>query len=434
MHRSRFWWIIVVFLILIDVYFFQAIEVVSYSASHTTRTIILVVYWVIASAALLLLLLLPYLHFEKQAKLGKAKVFALVAGIFFGQIVGSLFFLIDDIRRGIEWLSGMRGISRSLVLSWLGIGTGSALFFVLLYGFTNKYRYQVRKVKLHFPNLPPAFKGFKLVHISDIHSGSFNNKEAVQRGVDKILRQDPDLILFTGDLVNNVAEEMKGFMRYQAKQLVMNGKLKPTVTADDVEKMLGKPKYSNDIYKTVNMPGVSVGLAWTYAGGDILFIETSLSDGKGELRLTGNLGNVMKESASTALTYLQSNANKYKLDTKLFEKKNIHVHVPEGAVPKDGPSAGITMMVSIASALTGKRVKPFMGMTGEITLRGQVLPVGGIKEKVLAAKRAGLKEIILCWQNQKDVEEIEPDFIKGINFHFVKNMSNVLELALVNGQ
>jgi len=201
-----------VFLILIDVYFFQAIEVVSYSASHTTRTIILVVYWVIASAALLLLLLLPYLHFEKQAKLGKAKVFALVAGIFFGQIVGSLFFLIDDIRRGIEWLSGMRGISRSLVLSWLGIGTGSALFFVLLYGFTNKYRYQVRKVKLHFPNLPPAFKGFKLVHISDIHSGSFNNKEAVQRGVDKILRQDPDLILFTGDLVNNVAEEMKGFM------------------------------------------------------------------------------------------------------------------------------------------------------------------------------------------------------------------------------
>jgi len=234
--------------------------------------------------------------------------------------------------------------------------------------------------------------------------------------------------------VRELDRQLAAIMRYQAKQLVMNGKLKPTVTADDVEKMLGKPKYSNDIYKTVNMPGVSVGLAWTYAGGDILFIETSLSDGKGELRLTGNLGNVMKESASTALTYLQSNANKYKLDTKLFEKKNIHVHVPEGAVPKDGPSAGITMMVSIASALTGKRVKPFMGMTGEITLRGQVLPVGGIKEKVLAAKRAGLKEIILCWQNQKDVEEIEPDFIKGINFHFVKNMSNVLELALVNGQ
>jgi ATP-dependent Lon protease len=173
-----------------------------------------------------------------------------------------------------------------------------------------------------------------------------------------------------------------------------------------------------------------VGLAWTYVGGDILFIETSLSDGKGELRLTGNLGNVMKESASTALTYLQSNASKYKIDSKLFDKKNIHVHVPEGAVPKDGPSAGVTMMTSIASALTGKRVKPFLAMTGEITLRGQVLPVGGIKEKVLAAKRAGLKEIIVCWQNEKDVQEIDKEFIKGISFHFVRKMSDVIEIAL----
>ncbi len=179
------------------------------------------------------------------------------------------------------------------------------------------------------------------------------------------------------------------------------------------------------------MAGVAVGLAWTYVGGDILFIETSLSDGKGELKLTGNLGNVMKESATTALTYLQSNANKYTLDHKLFEKKNIHIHVPEGAVPKDGPSAGITMMSAIASALTGKKVKPFLAMTGEITLRGQVLPVGGIKEKVLAAKRAGLKEIILCWQNEKDVQEIESEFIKGIKFHYVKTMNQVLELALV---
>ena len=139
----------------------------------------------------------------------------------------------------------------------------------------------------------------------------------------------------------------------------------------------------------------------------------------------------MKESASTAMTYLQSNAKKYGIDHKLFEKKNIHIHVPEGAVPKDGPSAGVTMMSAIASALTGKKVKPFLAMTGEITLRGQVLPVGGIKEKVLAAKRAGLKEIILCWQNEKDVLEIESEFIKGIKFHFVKNMSQVLELALV---
>lgn len=230
--------------------------------------------------------------------------------------------------------------------------------------------------------------------------------------------------------VRELDRQLASIMRYEARQLAEKGKLKSTVTADDIEKIIGKPRYSNDIYKTVNMPGVAVGLAWTYVGGDILFIEVSTSDGKGELKLTGNLGNVMKESASTALTYLQSNAKKYNLDSILFEKKNIHVHVPEGAVPKDGPSAGVTMMTAIASALTGHRVKPFLAMTGEITLRGQVLPVGGIKEKVLAAKRAGLKEIILCWQNQKDVEEIESEFIKGISFHYVKTMNQVLELAL----
>lgn len=230
--------------------------------------------------------------------------------------------------------------------------------------------------------------------------------------------------------VRELDRMLASIMRYQAKEQVMNGKLKPSLSPDDIELILGKPRYSNDIYKTVNMPGVAVGLAWTYVGGDILFIETSLSDGKGELRLTGNLGNVMKESASTALTYLQSNAAKYKLDSKLFEKKNIHIHVPEGAVPKDGPSAGITMMVSIASALTGKKVKPYLAMTGEITLRGQVLPVGGIKEKVLAAKRAGLKEIIVCSQNEKDVEEIDPEFIQGITFHYVKKMNEVIEIAL----
>ncbi|HMT74115.1 MAG TPA: endopeptidase La [Chitinophagaceae bacterium] len=231
--------------------------------------------------------------------------------------------------------------------------------------------------------------------------------------------------------VRELDRHLASIMRYQAKELALKDKLKPTITSADIEKVLGKARYSNDIYKTANMPGVAVGLAWTYVGGDILFIETSLSDGKGDLKLTGNLGNVMKESASTALTYLQSNAKKYKLDSTLFDKKSIHIHVPEGAVPKDGPSAGITMMTAIASALTGKRVKPFLAMTGEITLRGQVLPVGGIKEKVLAAKRAGLKEIILCWQNEKDVQEIDSTFIKGIKFHYVKTMSQVLEQALV---
>src|SRR5207342_2426937 len=187
---------------------------------------------------------------------------------------------------------------------------------------------------------------------------------------------------------------------------------------------------SNDLYKVANMPGVAVGLAWTYVGGDILFIETSISEGKGELKLTGNLGNVMKESATTALTYLQSNAKKYSLNTEVFEKKTIHIHVPEGGTPKDGPSAGITMMSSLASAITGRRVKPYLAMTGEITLRGQVLPVGGIKEKILAAKRAGLKEIIMCFQNEKDVNEINPNFIKGLKVNYVKTMQQVLDFAL----
>jgi ATP-dependent Lon protease len=231
--------------------------------------------------------------------------------------------------------------------------------------------------------------------------------------------------------VRELDRQLAAVMRYEAKELVMKEKIKPTVGPALLEKMLGKPRYSNDLYKTVQLPGVAVGLAWTYVGGDILFIEATVSDGKGVLTLTGNLGNVMKESATTALTYLQGHAKKYKIDPARFEKANIHVHVPEGAVPKDGPSAGITLMTAMASALTSKRVKPFLAMTGEITLRGQVLPVGGIKEKVLAAKRAGLKEIILCAQNEKDVAEIEPLFIKGLKFHYVKNMSQVLEIALV---
>ncbi|MBS1669182.1 MAG: endopeptidase La [Bacteroidetes bacterium] len=231
--------------------------------------------------------------------------------------------------------------------------------------------------------------------------------------------------------VRELDRQLASIMRYQAKEFATKGKLKPTISPGDIEKVLGKTRYSNDIYKVANMPGVAVGLAWTYVGGDILFVETNLSDGKGELKLTGNLGNVMKESAVTALSYLQSNAKKLNLDPELFNKKIIHIHVPEGAVPKDGPSAGITMMSSIASAITGKRIRPYLAMTGEITLRGQVLPVGGIKEKILAAKRAGLKEIILCWQNEKDVQEIDSAFIKGLKFHYVKTMLQVLDIALV---
>ncbi|MFT4017400.1 MAG: endopeptidase La [Agriterribacter sp.] len=230
--------------------------------------------------------------------------------------------------------------------------------------------------------------------------------------------------------VRELDRQLASIMRALAKEYAIKEKLKPTVTEKDLQKILGKPRYSNDLYKVANMPGVAVGLAWTYVGGDILFIETSLSDGKGELKLTGNLGNVMKESAISAVTYLQANAKKYSIDPEIFQKKNIHVHVPEGAVPKDGPSAGITMMTAIASAIAGKKVKPYVAMTGEITLRGQVLPVGGIKEKILAAKRAGMKEVILCWQNEKDVQEINSDYIKGIKFHYVKTMQQVLDIAL----
>jgi ATP-dependent Lon protease len=230
--------------------------------------------------------------------------------------------------------------------------------------------------------------------------------------------------------VRDLDRQLASVMRNLAKQYATKGKIKPTLTQPDLERILGKPKFNNDMYKVANMPGVAVGLAWTYVGGDILFIETTVSDGKGDLKMTGNLGNVMKESATTAFTWLQVNAKKLDIDPELFSKKNVHIHVPEGAVPKDGPSAGITMMTALSSAFTNKRIRPYMAMTGEITLRGQVLPVGGIKEKVLAAKRAGLKEIIMCWQNEKDVVEIDPTFIKGIKFHYVKTMQQVLEIAL----
>ena len=231
--------------------------------------------------------------------------------------------------------------------------------------------------------------------------------------------------------VRELDRQLASIMRYQAKEYAIKNKVKPVLTSADVEKILGSSRYSNEIYKTANMAGVAVGLAWTYVGGDILFIEAILGDGKAEMKLTGNLGNVMKESASTALSYLQANAKKFGIDSEAFAKKTIHIHVPEGATPKDGPSAGVTMLTALASAFTGRKVKPYLAMTGEITLRGQVLPVGGIKEKVLAAKRAGLKEIIMCAMNEKDVLEIDSNFISGVQFHFVKTMQQVLELALV---
>ena len=200
----------------------------------------------------------------------------------------------------------------------------------------------------------------------------------------------------------------------------------------DIETLLGKPEFTRDIYQGNEYAGVVTGLAWTSVGGEILFIETSLSKGKpGKLTLTGNLGDVMKESAMLALEYIKAHAEDLNIDNRIFENWNIHIHVPEGAVPKDGPSAGITMATSLASALTQRKVRSNLAMTGEITLRGKVLPVGGIKEKILAARRAGIKDIILCKENKKNIEEIPAMYLKGLTFHYVDNVEEVLQFALL---
>ena len=203
------------------------------------------------------------------------------------------------------------------------------------------------------------------------------------------------------------------------------------LTPEDIEKLLGNPPFYRDIYQGNNYAGVVTGLAWTSVGGEILFIETSLSKGKGaKLTLTGNLGDVMKESAVLALEYIKAHASELNIDYKVFDNYNIHIHVPEGATPKDGPSAGITIATSLASALTQRKVRKNTAMTGEITLRGKVLPVGGIKEKILAAKRAGITDIILCQENRKDIEEIPSIYIKGVTFHYVENVNDVWDFAL----
>lgn len=205
----------------------------------------------------------------------------------------------------------------------------------------------------------------------------------------------------------------------------------PKLTEQEVTKILG-PSHEKAKYQGNDVPGVVTGLAWTQVGGDILFIETSLSKGKGnKLTLTGNLGEVMKESATLALEFIKAHNDELNIAADVFENYNIHIHVPEGATPKDGPSAGIAMLTSLTSALTKRKVKKHLAMTGEITLRGKVLPVGGIKEKILAAKRAGIKEIILCEDNKKDVEDIKPEYLKGLSFKYVTQMTEVLQLALL---
>jgi ATP-dependent Lon protease len=230
--------------------------------------------------------------------------------------------------------------------------------------------------------------------------------------------------------VRGLEKKIGSLVRGIATKIAMDVEYNPSISKTDVETILGPPIYDKDLYEGNEVAGVVTGLAWTQVGGDILFIEASLSPGKGKLSLTGNLGEVMKESATIAMAYLRANASKFNIDFRLFDQWDVHVHVPAGATPKDGPSAGITMLTALTSAFTQRKVKPHLAMTGEITLRGKVLPVGGIKEKILAAKRANIKDIILSKSNRKDILEIKEDYIKDLSFHYVSEMKEVIEIAL----
>ncbi len=231
--------------------------------------------------------------------------------------------------------------------------------------------------------------------------------------------------------VRTLEKMISKMIRYAAKSIAMEQKYIIDVNAEIVELVLGPPKFDRDRFLNNTIAGVVTGLAWTSVGGDILFIESSLSKGKGQLTITGNIGKIMKESATLALEYLKANSKKYDIDSNIFQETNVHIHVPEGATPKDGPSAGITMFTSLVSIFTKRLVKEKIAMTGEITLRGKVLPVGGIKEKILAAKRSGVKEIILSSQNKKDVTIINEQYLKDMTFKYVDNMNEVIDIALV---
>ena len=229
--------------------------------------------------------------------------------------------------------------------------------------------------------------------------------------------------------VRGLEKQVAKLVRFAAKSIAMEEEYEISLSKEKIEDILGVPRFK-DKYEDNGVAGVVTGLAWTRVGGDILFIESILSKGKGNLSITGNLGNVMKESATIAMQYIKSNAEEFGINPERLENYNVHIHVPEGATPKDGPSAGITMLTSLVSSFTQRKVRSKIAMTGEITLRGKVLPVGGIKEKILAAKRANIKEIILCEENKKDVQEIKESYLKGLTFHYVTDMRQVIELAL----
>ncbi|MUP45478.1 endopeptidase La [Gramella sp. BOM4] len=232
--------------------------------------------------------------------------------------------------------------------------------------------------------------------------------------------------------VRGLEKQIAKVVRYAAKNIAMEEEYNIKISNEDILEILGSPKMERDKYENNEVAGVVTGLAWTSVGGDILFIESILSKGKGNLSITGNLGKVMKESATIAMEYIKANAERLGIIPSIFDQYNVHIHVPEGATPKDGPSAGITMLTSLVSLFTQKKVKKSIAMTGEITLRGKVLPVGGIKEKILAAKRARIKEIILCEDNKRDIEEIKEEYLQGLTFHYVKEMSEVIDIAILD--
>ena len=230
--------------------------------------------------------------------------------------------------------------------------------------------------------------------------------------------------------VRGLEKQIAKVVRFAAKSIALEEEYNTTITNEDIETILGAPRLERDKYENNEVAGVVTGLAWTSVGGDILFIESILSKGKGMLTITGNLGKVMKESATIAMEYIKANADNFGINPEIIEKYNVHIHVPEGATPKDGPSAGVTMLTSLVSVFTQRKVKNKLAMTGEITLRGKVLPVGGIKEKILAAKRANIKEIMLCKDNEKDIVDIKKSYLKGLKFHYVTDMHEVIEVAL----
>ena len=232
--------------------------------------------------------------------------------------------------------------------------------------------------------------------------------------------------------MRGLEKQIAKMVRYAAKNIAMEEAYNVKISNDDIVEILGGPKLERDKYENNNVAGVVTGLAWTRVGGDILFIESILSKGKGALNITGNLGKVMKESSTIAMEFIKAHAEELNINPEVFDKYNVHIHVPEGATPKDGPSAGVTMLTSLVSLFTQRKVKKSLAMTGEITLRGKVLPVGGIKEKILAAKRARIKEILLCEDNRRDIEEIKPEYLKGLTFHYVSDMLDVIKIAVTN--